>query len=106
MTERYDVALDLLDIQLLDAHGVCCGRIDDLELDGDVVSALLVGRDAWRARLPRPLRRLVRGDAARIPWSEVLAVSTNVRLKRAAREYALNGAEVRLGAWLARIPGL
>ena len=58
MTERYDVALDLLDIQLIDVHRVGCGRIDDLELEGDVVTALLVGRGAWRGRLPRPLRRL------------------------------------------------
>ena len=50
-----DIALAILDHQLVDADGLNCGKVDDLEiggLDGDSpeVVEILVGGNAWRSR--------------------------------------------------------
>ena len=58
-----DIALGVLDHQLVDCDGQNCGKVDDLEiagLDGDSpeVVEILVGGNAWRSRgLPREARR-------------------------------------------------
>ena len=58
-----DIALSILDHQLVDSDGQNCGKVDDLEisgLDGDSpeVVAILVGGNAWRSRgRPRKARR-------------------------------------------------
>ena len=57
-----DIALSILDHQLVDGDGQNCGKVDDLEiagLDGDSpeVVEILVGGNAWRSRgLPRTAR--------------------------------------------------
>jgi sporulation protein YlmC with PRC-barrel domain len=112
MTEpvALDIALGVLDHQLVDADGRNCGKVDDLEiagLDGDSpeVVEILVGGNAWRSRgiLGRLAARLS-GDAVHVPWSEVDSVTSVVTLKRAAAELRLNRGDrwVRL---VGRVPG-
>ena len=61
-TTDVDLALGILDHQLVDSEGNNCGKVDDLEiagLDGDSpeVEEIVVGGNAWRSRgLPRPPR--------------------------------------------------
>ena len=50
-----DIALGILDHQLVDADGVNCGKVDDLELTGldtgsPEVVEIIVGGNAWRKR--------------------------------------------------------
>jgi sporulation protein YlmC with PRC-barrel domain len=106
---NYNAALDLLDLELFDAHGRHCGRVDDLELEGEpgqelVVAAILSGPGTWRTRLPRRLHRLARGDAVRIPWSEILEIGPQIRLKDTDREYGLNRGEEAPSRWASRVP--
>ena len=67
-----DIALGVLDHQLVDADGQNCGKVDDLEIagvDGDSpeVVEILVGGNAWRSRgrLGRLAARLVGQHRAR-----------------------------------------
>jgi sporulation protein YlmC with PRC-barrel domain len=90
-----DLALGILDHQVVDADGVNRGKVDDLELAGLAegaprVAALLVGRGAWRAR-GRLARLLARGAGppVRVPWEDVEAVGAVVRLRRTGRELGL-----------------
>jgi sporulation protein YlmC with PRC-barrel domain len=106
-----DIALGILDHQLLDRDGQNCGKVDDLELaglDGDApeVVEILVGGNAWRSRgfLGRMLARLS-GDAVHVPWSEVDAVSDVVKLKRPAAELRLNRCDDRWQRLIGRLPG-
>jgi len=72
-----DIALGILDHQLVDSDGVNCGKVDDLELtgldtDSRRVVEILVGGNAWRSRgllgrLFGAFRRRCRARA----WSEV-----------------------------------
>ena len=106
---NYNAALDLLDLELVDAHGRHCGRVDDLELAGGPgeeleLAAILVGRGAWRARLPKWLHWLVRGEPVRVPWSEILEIESQIRLADTDRQYGLNDGEARPGHALARVP--
>ena len=113
MTEpvALDIALGVLDHQLVDADGRNCGKVDDLEiagLDGDSpeVVEILVGGNAWRSRgiLGRLAARLS-GDAVHVPWSEVDSVTSVVTLKRAAAELRLNRGDRRWARLVGKVPG-
>jgi sporulation protein YlmC with PRC-barrel domain len=106
---NFNAALDLLDVELVDVNGRQCGRIDELELAGRPgepleVAALLVGRGAWRARLPRALQWLARGVPVRIPWSEILEIDSQIRLSDTEREYHLNDGEWKPGRLISKVP--
>jgi sporulation protein YlmC with PRC-barrel domain len=106
-----DIALGILDHQLVDSNGVNCGKVDDLELiglDGDSpeVVEILVGGNAWRPRglLGRLAARFT-GDAVHVPWSEVESVSSIVKLKRPAAELRLNRGDGRWSRLVGKVPG-
>jgi sporulation protein YlmC with PRC-barrel domain len=94
------VAHRLLDEQILDSEGRRCGRVDDIELQGNPprISALLVGEALYPRRLPRRLRPLARrlagperwgASALRIPWKEVDEIAAAVHLRGKAEELGL-----------------
>ena len=106
-----DIALGILDHQLVDADGQNCGKVDDLEiagLDGDSpqVVEIIVGGSAWRSRglLGRLAARLS-GDAVHVPWPEVDFVSSVVTLKRSAAELRLNRGDRRWAPLVGKLPG-
>jgi sporulation protein YlmC with PRC-barrel domain len=106
-----DIALSILDHQLVDGDGQNCGKVDDLEiagLDGDSpeVAEILVGGNAWRSRglLGRLASRLS-GNAVHVPWPEVDSVTSVVTLKRPAAELRLNRGTVRWTRLVGKIPG-
>jgi sporulation protein YlmC with PRC-barrel domain len=106
-----DIALGILDHQLVDGEGHNCGKVDDLEitgLDGDApeVVEILVGGNAWRARgfLGRLAARLS-GNAVHVPWPEVDSVTSVVTLKRPAAELRLNRGSDRWTRLFRKVPG-
>jgi sporulation protein YlmC with PRC-barrel domain len=106
-----DIALSLLDHQLVDGDGQNCGKVDDLELSGldgsaPLVVAILVGGNAWRSRgrLGRLAARLT-GNAVHVPWSEVATVTSVVTLTRTAAELRLDRGDVRWSSLVGRLPG-
>ena len=106
-----DIALGILDHQLVDGDGQNCGKVDDLEiagLDGDSpqVVEIIVGGSAWRSRglLGRLAARLS-GDAVHVPWPEVDSVSSVVTLKRPAAELRLNRGDRRWAPLVGKLPG-
>jgi sporulation protein YlmC with PRC-barrel domain len=106
-----DIALGILDHQLVDCDGHHCGKVDDLEisgLDGDSpeVTAILVGGNAWRARglLGRLLARFSE-ITVHVPWQEVESVSSVVTLKRTAAELRLNRGDERWARLVGKLPG-
>jgi sporulation protein YlmC with PRC-barrel domain len=106
-----DIALSILDHQLVDGDGLNCGKVDDLEiggLDGDSpeVIEILVGGNAWRSRgLLGRLAARVSGDAVHVPWPEVDSVTSVVTLSRPAAELRLNRRADRWGRIVGRVPG-
>jgi len=106
-----DLALAILDHQLVDAEGRNCGKVDELELGGldrgtPEVTEIVVGGNAWRTRglLGRLAARLA-GDAVHVPWSEVDSISSVVELKRTAAELRLGRGDHRWARLVARLPG-
>ena len=106
-----DLALGILDHQLVDAEGRNCGKVDELELDGldrgtPEVTEIVAGGNAWRTRglLGRLAARLA-GDAVHVPWSEVESVSSVVKLKRTAAELRLNRGDERWSRLFTKLPG-
>jgi sporulation protein YlmC with PRC-barrel domain len=106
-----DIALSVLDHQLIDGKGENCGKVDDLEiagLDGDTpeIVEIIVGGNAWRSRgrLGRLAARLS-GNAVHVPWSEVDSVTSVVTLKRSAAELRLNRGDDRWAALVRKLPG-
>ena len=70
--------------------------------------ALLVGPGVWPQRagwLGRLTARLGGRRRIRVPWEEVAALESHVRLKKTAAEYGLGRGDDRLRPWVERIPG-
>lgn len=109
MTE-VDLAVGLLDHQLVDCDGRRCGNVDDLELDlsGEPrVEAILVGPPVWRGRglTGWLFARFSSARTVRLPWAEVEKIDSAVHLRRPAPEYGLGKGDDRLRPWIERIPG-
>ena len=116
--DQMDLVYRVLDDQLVDVDGRRCGRVDDLEFEGDLgapprLRAILSGPGAWHRRLPRPLRPLAERvlgsgvlgrDVARVPWEEVEEVGSVVRLKAKARDLGLGSGDDHLAARIVRLP--
>jgi len=112
MSDTIDLALGVLDHQIVDADDYRCGKVDDLELEGlqggsPRVEAILVGAPAWKGRgiMGRLAAALVRGRMVRVPWSEVSGLDSAVRLKKPARELRLGRADARARPLVAWLPG-
>ncbi|HZQ60511.1 MAG TPA: hypothetical protein VFC24_04125 [Casimicrobiaceae bacterium] len=114
MRQSLDLAREVLDHEIVDADGVSCGMVDDIEFDHPpgkppVVSNLVVGPHAWSARTPALLSWLVRlvvhAPVVRVPWSEVEHVTERVQLRSTAAKLGLGKADRRVGKWVSRIPG-
>lgn len=104
--EQIDVAYRLLDLDLIDCEGRRCGKVDDLELDGEPggtthIAAIVSGPGALPRRLPRRLRRLgarvFGGRRVRVAWSEVAELEpAAIVLSKTAQELDLALGDRRL----------
>jgi sporulation protein YlmC with PRC-barrel domain len=112
MSEQVDVALGVLDHQLLDSDDRRCGKVDDVELeglDGDSprVKTILAGPPGWRSRgrVGRLAARMTRGRTSHIDWSEVVKIDSAVHLRGRATDYGLGRGDKRARRWVEWIPG-
>jgi sporulation protein YlmC with PRC-barrel domain len=112
---RLKLVSGVRDLQIVDADGVHCGIVDDIELEGRAsgemrVKALLVGPGAYAERLPAwwmALIRLVAGDGiVRVPWSEVESITSVVRLASPAAKLGLCRGEDKAARLLPPVAGL
>ena len=109
---RLDLMREVLDHEMVDADGMPCGIVDDLEFTatgrGPAVSALLVGPGAWAPRLPAVVEVLVKalfGQArVRVPWDKVGDIGVTIRLQCTAEELELGTLDRKVGRWIARLP--
>jgi hypothetical protein len=112
--ESLDLALAVLDRQLIDCAGHNCGRVDDIELSGGPgeplrVQALLVGPGAWSGRIRSPIGRLLAklggGATRRVPWSEVREVTHVVKVNGRVSDWGLGTGDQRASEWIRKVPG-
>jgi sporulation protein YlmC with PRC-barrel domain len=108
-----DIALEVLDHQLLDKDGRRCGNVDDLAIEGGVgelpeVVAILVGPGYWPQRagvIGRLAGWIGGGRRVRVDWREVRKLDSAVELKRGATELGLGRGDDRARSYLEKIPG-
>ena len=113
MSSEFDIALHVLDRQLLDADGRRCGNVDDLAIEGGPgevpeVVAILVGPGYWGPRagwIGRLAGWIGGGARVRVPWSEVEKIDSAVCLKHDATSLGLGVGDDRLRPYLEKIPG-
>ena len=112
--DEFEVAYRLLDAELIDRDGWRCGRVDDVEIDGQPgspaqLTAILSGPGAYSERVPRGMRRLASRlfgeDVVRVPWDEVGDIAEAVRLKRRREDLGLGSGDTAAASVVARIPG-
>lgn len=112
--DEFAVGYRLLDDELVDCDDRRCGRVDDVEFEGEpgkpaLISAVLSGAGTWPARLPRRFERLARRlfgyDVVRVPWEEIDDIGEVVRLKRRGQDLGLGAGDDHVGRIVERIPG-
>ncbi len=110
--EPIDLALGILDHQLLDADERRCGKVDDLEIEGvsgdaPEVVAIVVGPGAWknRGRIGWLLSRLAPRWVVKVGWEEVEKITSAVHLRKKAEELRLARGDRRAEGWIERLPG-
>lgn len=112
--DDFGLIRDVLDHEIVDAAGVPCGMVDDVELDAPPgkpveIVALLVGPGAAQRRLPRwgaKLAAAVFGsDQHRVEWRHVASIGERIALDAAAAELGLGAADRKWSRRIARIPG-
>lgn len=103
------------DLQIVDAEGVKCGVVDELEFEGAAggtlrIKAILVGPGAYRGRLPRwvlwPVWRIAGDRMVRVPWAQVTHIGSVVKLAVPARELGLIRSEDRARRYVPRVGAL
>jgi hypothetical protein len=111
MSREIDLALGVLDHQLLDSDERRCGKVDDLELAGldgprPRVTEILAGAPAWRGRgvLGRLAAWAGRGTISHVPWSEVAEVESAIWLRGRAAKLRLGRGDDRARRWIERVP--
>jgi sporulation protein YlmC with PRC-barrel domain len=110
-TTEFDLALGVLDHQLVDSEGRNCGNVDDLEIAGvssgePEVTEILVGGNAWKGRgVFGRIAAALSGDAVHVPWSDVGDVGAVVQLKRTAQELRLGRGDDKAARFVKRLPG-
>jgi sporulation protein YlmC with PRC-barrel domain len=116
--ERMDLVYRVLDDQLIDVDGRRCGRVDDLEFDGDLgtpprLHAFLSGSGTWHRRMPRRLRGIgarifgagvVGDDVIRVPWEQVEEIASVVKLRAKASELGLAQGDDRDAIFVSKFP--
>ena len=113
MSREIDIALRVLDRQLLDKNGRRCGNVDDLAIEGGVgekpeVVALLVGPGYWRQRAgwTGAIAGWLGGNGkVKVPWQDVVRVDSGIELKKTAPELGLGRGDDRLRRYFDKIPG-
>jgi sporulation protein YlmC with PRC-barrel domain len=108
-----DIALKVLDHQILDCDGRRCGKVDDIEIEGGAgetarVTAILVGPGVWPQRagwIGRVASRVGGSYRVRVPWADVADVEASVILCKPAQELSLGRGDDRVRPWIEKIPG-
>ncbi len=111
---EFALAYRLLDSELIDIDGRRCGRVDDVEFEGEPgeparVAAILSGPGAFSRRVPRLLRptcsRIFGARVVRIPWDEVKDIAAVVHLKHAGQGLGLGAGDTSAARLVDRLPG-
>ena len=110
---QIDIALKVLDHQILDRDGRRCGNADDLEVEGGPgetarVTAILVGPGVWPQRagwIGRIASFVGGGRRVRVPWEDVSDIESHIVLRTTAEELGLGRGDDRLRPWIEKIPG-
>jgi sporulation protein YlmC with PRC-barrel domain len=105
---------EVRDLQIVDASGRRCGIADDIEFEGNAgkhlkVKALLVGPGAYQRRLPHWLKvivaRLLGEKIVRVPWTQVVRITSEIELMQDAEVYGLGQRDLEWEKLLSKLPG-
>jgi sporulation protein YlmC with PRC-barrel domain len=114
MQDYLDIVRQVLDRQIVDANNVPCGKVDDVEVEGEAggelkIKALLVGHGAASDRLPEICkavsRKIFGARVVRVPWSEVSIITDHIKLKSRADELDLGEAGSIASKIVSKLPG-
>ena len=114
MSEHHlDIVRQVLDRQVVDANHYNCGKVDDIELDlsGKLprVTAILVGNQYSSDRLPEfakcIFQKFFGRSRVKIPWSDVSAITDDVKLAKNADEYGLDERNGLVYKFISKLPG-
>ena len=109
--EAFDLAGQVFDHLIIDVNEYPCGKVDDIEIEGEIgkplrVKAILVGPGAWMARLPGPIRRITEKflppRITRVPWEYIEEITPRVKLRLPAEALDLALPEAKAARFIPR----
>lgn len=107
-----DMVRSVLDRQVLDSNLFPCGKVDDIEMEGETklrITAILIGNGVASERLPDFARRLsqkIFGESVvRVPWEEIKVIGQEVRLWSTAEELGLDERKGFVYRLISKLPG-
>jgi sporulation protein YlmC with PRC-barrel domain len=114
MQPYLDLSRQVLDRQVIDANNIECGKVDDLQIEGNVetglvVKAILIGNRGSSERLPALLhwlnQKIFPHRLITVPWSEVLLINEQIKLKVNATDLGLDENQSWAVKIIGRLPG-
>ena len=114
MQPYLDLSRQVLDRQVVDVNNIECGKVDDLQLEESVgdrlrVKTILIGNRVAAERLPALLNLIIKKlfppRMIKVPWSKVILINENVKLRLNAVDLGLDESQTFAGKIIGRLPG-
>jgi sporulation protein YlmC with PRC-barrel domain len=103
----------ILDREVIDSEFFPCGKIDDVELEGEPgkpmkISAIVLGCGAYSKRLPASLRllaeRTIGTQETSIPWQQIKGIGSHIQLRSSVFDLKLNIPDLEIAAKFRKLP--
>jgi hypothetical protein len=110
--DYFDLAGQVLDHMIVDSEDMPCGKVDDIEIEGDLggplrVKALHVGPGAWMPRLPALLAliagKFFRRSTVAVAWEQVEEITPTIKLRSTAAELGLGKADRKAARFMRKV---
>jgi hypothetical protein len=103
----------ILDREVIDSEFFPCGKIDDVEFEGEPgkplkITAILLGCGVWSKRLPAGLQLLVEksfgSKVITIPWQQIKGIGSHIQLRSSVFDLKLDLPDLKMAPKFRKLP--
>jgi sporulation protein YlmC with PRC-barrel domain len=103
----------ILDREVIDSEFFPCGKIDDVEFEGEPgkplkITTIILGCGAWSKRLPASLQLLVQksfgSKEIRFPWEQIKGIGSHIQLRSNVYDLKLDLPDLTIAPKFRKLP--